>query len=221
MESFFPRNKVVRVGNLIRPSFFLSEKIYFPNEANKNLKSVQNKSLLILGGSQGASSINRFVSVIAKNLVDENIKIRWQTGSIDYEELKNKFSNSCNIEIYPYINDIKSAYLSADLVLARAGAMTISELASLARSAILVPFPYAAANHQAKNAKVLDYAGAAIIINESDSPSKILSVVVQTISSPVVLKGLAENIRQFGSEAACTTILHDIRGLLNEQSRKL
>ena len=161
---FLKRKSGVYVtGNPAR-SFSLSDR----GKANATFSlDPELSTLLVFGGSRGARSINSAVKQWVKEL-DGRSNVIWQTGSLDYKSISEEFSPSHNLWIGPYINDMGSAYAAADLVLCRAGASTVAELANLGKPAILVPYPYATGNHQFFNAEALSKDGAAALVEDRE-----------------------------------------------------
>lgn len=122
--------------------------------------------VLILGGSQGARSINGAVLRVAHRFADEGISLIWQTGAGHYESIKKQAPGSMKGWVGAFIDKIEYAYAAADLVVCRAGASTMAEITALGKAAILVPLPHSAANHQLMNARVLEQHGAAVVVEE-------------------------------------------------------
>ncbi len=128
-------------------------------------------TLLILGGSQGAAGLNRIASAAVRTLCQSGRKINviHQTGAGAVEEIGNYYrKEGVNVELRPFIRDMAAAYRQADLVICRAGATTLAELTALGKPSILIPYPYAADNHQEKNAAAMTEAGASVAFRESD-----------------------------------------------------
>lgn len=123
--------------------------------------------LLILGGSQGAASINAAVLSMTDRLLQEGIEMIWQTGQHHYENVVRSLGPRRVGWVGPFITDMARAYAAADLVLCRAGATTLAELTACAKPAVLVPYPHAAGDHQTRNAESLERSGAAVMVPES------------------------------------------------------
>lgn len=123
--------------------------------------------LLVLGGSQGAASINDVVRKMADRLEQEGIQMIWQTGQSHYENVVRSLGPKRVGWVGPFIRNMADAYAAADLVLCRAGATTIAELTACAKPAILVPYPHAAGDHQTRNAESMERSGAAVVVAES------------------------------------------------------
>ncbi len=153
--------------------------------------SAEKKTLLVLGGSLGAKTINEAMSANTKIVDDDNFQVIWQTGKNYYEGYKNL--NSENIKVYDFIEDMNSAYSACDLILARAGATTIAELLNLGIPAILVPSPNVAENHQYYNAKSLADKNAAILIEENNLKQEFISCVSDILGSTEKINSLKNN----------------------------
>ena len=166
------RHKIVHVGN---PYFENGEK-YDYRSARKKL-AIEGRykySVLVYGGSLGAANINANIVKWAEKYLKAHgdIKLTHATGALGYEKTKESYKacgleNDESAEVFEYIYDMPCRMAAADAVICRAGAMTLSELALMGKKAVLVPYPYAAENHQYKNAKVLEDNGAAILIEDS------------------------------------------------------
>ncbi|MGR8946875.1 MAG: undecaprenyldiphospho-muramoylpentapeptide beta-N-acetylglucosaminyltransferase [Gammaproteobacteria bacterium] len=161
------------VGNPVREEIVAlsrDRQSYVPNDSPRNTSF----NLLILGGSRGARFLNTHVPEVVAALSRENpnleISVRHQCGDNDLEKTREFYQGlSGKIEVVAYIEDMASSYAWSDLVICRAGAMTISELAAAGRASILVPFPYATDDHQTMNAMFLVEQGAGLIVPQSDS----------------------------------------------------
>ena len=157
--------------------------------------------ILIFGGSQGAKKINEAIINILENKLNNNYQILWATGPKQYdiikEELKEKnmdIENISNAKIVPYIYNMEEAENIADVVVARAGAMTITEISNLGKASILVPLPNVSNDHQMYNAKVLEKAGSAYILNDNELKGNLLNTNIQKIiSNQSLLKQMAKN----------------------------
>ena len=166
-ERFFPAEKVRVTGNPVRKSILKSFA-----EKEQSADSGKKFTLFIFGGSQGARRINDVLMEIFFNselTVNEDIKVIHQTGEADFERVKKCYEEmNIDAQVYPFIKDMASIYIEADLIICRAGATTIAELAALGKPSILIPYPYAAHKHQDINAEALVAVGGADMILESD-----------------------------------------------------
>lgn len=209
---YFPKiQKVFITGNPVRENLKESSK----EEALKEFKLSKNKkTLLILGGSLGAGSINEAVAASAKTLEENNIQIIWQTGNFYLEKYKNISSE--NIFIIPFIDKMDIAYSACDLMVARAGATTIAELLALGIPSILVPSPNVAENHQFFNAKSLSDKNAAILIEDNMINKKLSEEVLSTINNSSKLNVLKQNALLLSKPNATAEIAqHAIKFAIN------
>jgi len=165
-------------GNPVRQNLGRMDK----KEALAKFKlSSEKKTLLVLGGSLGAKSINEVMSKSIKILEENHFQVIWQTGRNYYDQFK--YMNSDKIKIYDFIEDMNSAYSACDLLLARAGATTIAELLNLGIPSILVPSPHVAENHQYYNAKALSDKESAILIEDKFLSNELVQKVLDTLNS--------------------------------------
>jgi len=164
----------------------------------------EKKTLLVLGGSLGAKTINEAMSVSIKILEENNIQVIWQTGKNYIEQFKNM--NSVNVKVYDFIDDMNSAYSACDLLLARAGATTIAELLNLGIPAILVPSPNVAENHQYFNAKSLSDKEAVIMIQDKELQEELMKSVLGVLNSESKLSDLKKKALQLAKPDAAKVI---------------
>jgi len=182
------KNILLTTGNPVRKDLGTIDKV----EALTSFGfSAEKKTLLILGGSLGAKSINKAAGNVVNKLSDEGSQIIWQTGKNSYEDYKN--FNSKSIKVFDFIDDMNYAYSISDLILARAGATTIAEILVLGIPSILVPSPNVAENHQYYNAKSLSDEGAAIFIEDKEINLRMYDEVAATINSNEKLSELKRN----------------------------
>ena len=171
---YFDSAKCRLTGNPVRPDIAARDK----ETAKKKFGlDPSDKTLLILGGSSGASSINTTVSEHVIGSIPDGWQILWQTGNRDYNRFYEKSSGKLRGAIFPFIDDMPSAYAAADLVLSRAGAMALSEIAAVGLASVLIPFPHATGDHQTLNARMLENRNAAIILPETEIASNLSRVL--------------------------------------------
>jgi len=182
------KNILLTTGNPVRKDLGTIDRI----EAQTSFGfSAEKKTLLILGGSLGAKSINKAAGNLVNKLSDEGLQVIWQTGKNYYEDYKH--FNSKSIKVFDFIEDMNYAYSISDLILARAGATTIAEILVLGIPSILVPSPNVAENHQFYNAKSLSDEGAAILIEDKEIDLRMYDEVTSTINSNEKLTELTKN----------------------------
>ena len=211
LERFFPKDKIIFTGNPVRKDI-LDKKIN-AEQAKQSLGLDQNKkTVLIFGGSLGARTINEAVLANADALLGmKDVNIIWQVGKIYFEEYKNcRLSGQKDIKIIPFIEDMDMAYSAADIVVCRAGALTISELAILGKAAILIPSPNVAEDHQTVNAMSLVNKGAAVLIRDVEAKEKLVTEIESLLSDEVRKSGLESNIKYFARPEAAKQIAAEI-----------
>lgn len=166
--------RVVYSGNPIRKTIFEGSKLKFCQKFNL---SENQPTLLILGGSLGAKTLNETALNHYGKLLNEGFQIIWQCGNMYYEELKKQAKTQKGLVLLPFIEDMADAYASADLVISRAGAMSVAELMNLRKPSILVPSPNVADDHQTFNARSLADFGAAITVPDQLLNDKIIEQI--------------------------------------------
>lgn len=173
------------------------------------------KTILVFGGSQGARSINRALSEIVQDIAEHGIQIIWQTGINEFKKW-NRY-NEClkdMVRILPYIENMENGYAASDLVVSRAGAMTIAEITACGLPGIFIPLPTAAENHQEYNARSLVKAGAASMIHERDlTPETLKREINGIINSEERLKTMSMQSKKLGRKDAASVIA----GIITEQ----
>ncbi|MCK4842693.1 MAG: undecaprenyldiphospho-muramoylpentapeptide beta-N-acetylglucosaminyltransferase [Methylococcales bacterium] len=171
-ESFPKHKKAVFTGNPLRTDFLNVAKKEFWTKADARAFRI-----LVVGGSQGAKILNDVIPGTVKQL--SNVEVRHQTGTAAFEQVAKKYVElSINAEVVAFINDIAAAYQWADMVICRAGAMTISEVAAVGLPAVFIPLPHAIDDHQTANAKYLTEAGAGILLAQNDlNESSLLTAI--------------------------------------------
>lgn len=210
-EKYFKaKGKVIWTGNPVRNSLMIPENkasacAYFGLDPDK-------KTVLIIGGSLGAKSINEALKWSFDAWKDEHtIQILWQCGKLYYEDYK--VCNTANlpfVHISAFIDNMNKAYWASDLVVSRAGAITVSELAVAARPAILVPSPNVAEDHQTENARALVSKNAAVLITDRDLAKNLHPKVKALLGDEDKLKALSVNIKEFGKPEAVSVITNEI-----------
>lgn len=204
-EKYFSRKKVVHTGNPIRREILEELKTDHPKDQGSGF------TIFIFGGSQGARGINRAMieGLDHLNEFKDFLKIIHQTGKGDEEWVREEYKRKGFwAEVQSFIYDIVRKYKEADLVICRAGATTISELTAAGKPAILIPFPYAANNHQEINAKRLKVAGAAEMILEKDLSGEVLSKkILDLMKQRERLTDMGKRSREMGVTDAAERII--------------
>ena len=210
MERFFPRDKIVVTGNPIRQNIIKNR---IDRAAAKQQLGFDKNLLLVLvvGGSQGAGSINKKILELLGDFQRESVQLLWQTGKTFFETAKIA-SERFNTIIQPtaFINDMPTAYAAADIVVSRAGAMSVAELAVAGKAVVFVPFPFAAEDHQTYNAMNLVNADAAKIVHDEQIDTALWSALQQLIQHDELRKELETNISHFSITNADEVIAQQI-----------
>jgi UDP-N-acetylglucosamine--N-acetylmuramyl-(pentapeptide) pyrophosphoryl-undecaprenol N-acetylglucosamine transferase len=208
----FPEGKVCFTGNPIRDGFMLEGD--GPDEGKKGF------TILVTGGSQGASAINGAVIDALKILRDRgrNPWIIHQAGQADFERvLKGYSENGLAGDVKPFIKDMPAAYRQADVFIGRSGAGTIFELAALGKPSILIPFPYAADDHQTANARMLaDVGGAKVIAQDELDPVRLADVIMELMDNREALRKMGEQARKAARPDAAKAIADGIEGMIEK-----
>jgi UDP-N-acetylmuramate--alanine ligase len=176
--------------------------------------STEKKTIFVCGGSQGSIHINNAVlTLLEKNIIDKKYQVLWQCGKKHYPTYSHKLTqlNLNNVQLIPFIENMSDAYHIADFVICRAGAMTLSELQVFGTPAILIPFPYAAADHQYKNAAFFKELGAALVIRDDKNLADHLLTAIQKLqNNDTLLRLMAEKMRHKNADLALTKIVDEI-----------
>lgn len=203
MEKYFPNTKVIETGNPLRQQ--LMESLTLNNSKEASTK----KTILILGGSLGARSINTFfVDHLDAMKAEKDIQWIWQCGKGYLENCRKELqkSGASNIELHDFIYNMPDVYNQSDLVICRAGALTVSEIALLNIPAIFIPSPNVTDNHQYKNAKVLADKEACILIEENELNSKFDSII-NLVGNAKKLESIKQNLETFSKPNASKDIV--------------
>jgi len=215
MEKYFPKDKIIITGNPIRKEIrnivpTRKESIDFFG------LSESKKTLLIVGGSQGAQKINIAVAENLKTILKLGIQIIWQTGSSTLEIAKDAAVGHKDIVIHEFIHRMDMAYAACDFIISRAGAIAIAEIIAAKKSAIFIPLPSAAEDHQTKNAMSLVDGKAGLIVKESDSISELPVSLEKLVKDEKLQSTIIDNLAQFSHPNAATDIANEVISLINE-----
>ncbi len=216
LEKYFAKDKLVLTGNPVRTDIWDNE---IPKEEAKNYFKLDpaKKTILLFGGSLGARTLNRAVrdsyKLIAEN---QEVQLIWQLGKL-YEEEYMKADAAVENNIYPltFIDRMDLAYKAADVIICRAGALSISELALIKKPVILVPSPNVAEDHQTKNAMALVEDGAALLVKDVDAKDNLLAKAVDLINNEKKCVKLSNNIAKFAKPNAAIAITNEIIKLVD------
>lgn len=216
MEKYFPAEKIILTGNPVREDIFdLDDKKAL---ALDHFGFTQHKkTILVLGGSLGARSVNRTIFNSLSKFLENDIQLIWQAGKIYISEYREKLRDHdmTHIRLFDFIKEMDMAYAASDLVIARAGALSVSELCAAGKACILVPSPNVAEDHQTRNAENLAGNSAAVMISDRDAPELLADTALKLIRDEGKLKELSVRIRKYSRHNAAEEIVRTITGLLN------
>lgn len=203
MERFFPADKIILTGNPVRQN--LTE--------GRKLTDDSRKTLLIIGGSLGARTINEAVKAALPQLAESDIHVVWQTGKVYYESCQATWEAAgkpANIECLDFLSDMPDRYANADLVISRAGASSISELCLLGKPAILVPSPNVAEDHQTHNAMALVKKDAAVLVRDIDAAKQLIPTALELIRDEKRLEELHTNVLKLAQTDSARRIAEEV-----------
>ncbi len=197
-KNYLRRQHIIKLtGSPVRNNLRILDK---KNALKQFDLSESKKILLIVGGSLGANSINNAIEKNLDSLLSNQIQLVWQVGKNYYDSYSRYQSGEC--KVFPFIENMEDAFSACDLVIARAGASTISEIALLGLPAVLIPSPNVAENHQYHNAKVLAENNAAILIEDKNIEDELFSTITKTLNDERMLNELKENVKKFAKPDA-------------------
>ena len=167
------------------------------------------KTIFLFGGSQGSAFLNKIMNGCISMFNSEKIQILWQTGQIQYEQFKHL--NSSIVKVRPFIHNMPEAYAISDLIISRAGALTLSEITACGKPSILVPFPHSAGDHQTKNAESITKVNAAILLSEKElTARKLFRSAIGILYDDNKLESMSNNSRKLGVPDATNKIIDQI-----------
>ncbi len=217
MDRFFPKKKIILTGNPVRQDLTAGE--VSQKEALDHFQLDHGKkTVLIFGGSQGARTLNQAVAGDWERIGKrkDDVQILWQVGKLYWEEYReSRTAKLPNVRVLPFIDRMDKAYALADLVVCRAGALTISELACLGKASLLVPSPNVAEDHQMKNAQALVDRDAARLVADRFAVEKMIREAFELLDHPQSLTALQQRIQKFARPRAATDIAEQVLELVN------
>lgn len=215
MERFFPKEKIVITGNPVRQNLFSAPIDRAEAFAHFGLKEGL-PTLLVIGGSLGARTINRAMIEGLTTLVSAGVQIIWQTGSYYYKMCTETIPvTGSSVKITEFVKRMDYAYAVADVVISRAGASSISELCLLGKASILVPSPNVAEDHQTHNARALSDRGAAILVPDAEASTRLIREAVSLLSDDARRASLSAEILKLALPDSAHKIVAEINKLTN------
>jgi UDP-N-acetylglucosamine--N-acetylmuramyl-(pentapeptide) pyrophosphoryl-undecaprenol N-acetylglucosamine transferase len=216
MDTFFPAGKIQITGNPVRQDILNLEGKREQGIEFFDLNTTK-KTLLIIGGSLGAKTINESIAANIEKLSGEKFQVLWQTGKLFFPTAKKAVENNNTIKAHDFVTKMDLAYAVADVVVSRAGASSISELCIVKKPAILIPFPFAAEDHQTKNAMALVTKQAAILIKDSEAKERLLNEILLLMNDEAKQELLKKNIGELALANADEVIANEVIKLATAQ----
>jgi len=212
LERFFPIDKIIKTGNPVRQDLLNIDGKLEESRSYFNL-SCDKKTLVIIGGSLGARTVNNLIEKHIHWFVDNNVQVLWQTGKLYYEEFK-KYDELEGVQTHAFLNRMDLTYAAADILISRAGASSISELCIVGKPVIFIPSPNVAEDHQTKNALAVVSNNAALLLKESEL--EIFQTMFKELLNDESLRNkLSKNIKNLALPNATKEIVEEIKKLMN------
>ena len=229
MERFFPAGKIILTGNPVRQNL-LDNPVTREQAAAHFGLDPQKKTILVLGGSLGARTLNRTMEAALRDIKGHpEVQFIWQTGRIYIDEVKAaittftgdtmrnvRVASLPNLYVSDFIREMPMAYGLADLVVSRAGAGSISEFCLLGKPVILVPSPNVAEDHQTKNALALVQKDAALYVKDADAPAQLVALALKTVADDQKLNSLSEHIARLALPDSADRIAKEVLKLIQQ-----
>ncbi len=232
MERFFPADRIIKTGNPVRQQ--LLETALSKADAVRSFGfDPQRPTILIVGGSLGARTLNESVMQYLEMIEQSDVQIIWQTGKIYHDEMKRRVADyvsshgatssllDSRLVVTDFISDMGAAYKAADLVVSRAGASSISEFCLIGKPVILVPSPNVAEDHQTKNAMALSTRDSALLVRDGDARKLLLPLAIDTVKDAAKLQQLSENIKKMALPDAAEIIAREVIALASKTQEKI
>ncbi|GAB3841537.1 undecaprenyldiphospho-muramoylpentapeptide beta-N-acetylglucosaminyltransferase [Hymenobacter jeollabukensis] len=219
MEQFFPADRLVLTGNPVRSEIAGGDRAealkFFGLDPNKPV-------LLVIGGSLGARTLNQATAAALPRLQQAGVQLLWQTGKLYFPTAEQQAADyqGANLHALEFIKRMDLAYAAADVVVSRAGALSVSELCLTAKPCVLVPSPNVAEDHQTKNARALSTRAAALLVTDAEAADKLYDVALDLLSDPARQDELRRNIQPLARPAATSTIVDELEALIDRQRAK-
>ncbi len=212
MDRFFPSEKIIVTGNPIRQN--LLQKMSRKEAADAFGLDPEKKVVFVTGGSLGARTINEGILEGYTKLLDAQVQLIWQTGKYYFEKINDAVEARQGLQVMAFVERMEAAFSLADVVVSRAGASSISEIAMLQKPTVFVPSPNVSEDHQTKNAMALVNEKAAILVKDAEVKGKLIDEVLSLISEEERLKELEKNVTKFAKPNAAAHIVDEILKLL-------
>lgn len=216
MEKFFPATKIIYTGNPVRKDILDLSGKREKALAHFGLKQ-DRKTILVLGGSLGARTINQAVVAEMEAFEESGYQVLWQSGKFYFQEMSTKVQASglAHIHVREFIKEMDLAYAAADAVVSRAGALSVSEISLVGKPTIFVPSPNVAEDHQTKNAMAYVQAGAAVLLKDAEAVGKLKAAVDGLFSQSEKAQEMGKNLKKLAKPNAATEIVNALESILS------
>lgn len=216
LEKFFPKQKLKLTGNPIRKDLLAVKGKHI--EGKDAFSLIHSKhTLLVLGGSLGARRINELIETNLSFFEEQNVQLIWQCGKLYYDRYK-QHNDLKYVQVHAFLNNMDMAYAAADVIISRAGAISVSELCIVGKPTIFIPSPNVAEDHQTKNAQAVADKNAAILIKESDLDNDFQNQFSELISNEEKQSELSKNIESLALVNATNDIADEVEKLLEKST---
>lgn len=206
MDVFFQKEKIQLTGNPVRKDFVKLPYSQAEALAKLNFDSTK-KTILIVGGSLGARAVNAAVEASLQDWLSKGFQVIWQCGKIYKSNLESKYRSTNGLLLFDFIQDMALVYAAADVIVSRAGAMSVSELSLVGKPVVFMPSPNVAEDHQTKNAMALVSKGAALMVKDSEAELNLARVVSELLKNENEISTLKKNIVAFARPNATEEIV--------------
>ena len=217
MEKYFPASKIVITGNPVRKDILTVREKREKGKTHFGFEQSR-KTLLIIGGSLGARTINESILAGVDKLVDAGVLVIWQTGKVYFEVVNAQLGryDKRKLRVFDFLKEMDMAYAAADVVISRSGALAVSELCIAHKPCILVPSPNVAEDHQTKNAMALVEKDAAVMVPDKDARTRLVDEALKLLFDENRARKLSENIGLMARPLATEDIVNEIEKLIKE-----
>ncbi|MFN4314511.1 MAG: undecaprenyldiphospho-muramoylpentapeptide beta-N-acetylglucosaminyltransferase [Chitinophagaceae bacterium] len=209
MEKFFPAEKMLVTGNPVRQSIVQARPDRQEALAGFGLDAGKT-TVLVVGGSLGARSINEAIDQGLDQLMQANLQLIWQTGKPYGEKARKAAAGKAGVWVGEFITQMENAYAAADMVVARSGAMTVAELTVVKKPVLFVPYPFAAEDHQTVNAQQLVEKKAAMLVKDSEAATQLIPKLLELTKDATKLEAMRNNMATLGITDADMRVARDI-----------
>ncbi|MBX2846156.1 MAG: undecaprenyldiphospho-muramoylpentapeptide beta-N-acetylglucosaminyltransferase [Saprospiraceae bacterium] len=213
LDKYFPADAIFVSGNPVRKE--IAEELPKREEAIRSFGLDPSKpTLLNIGGSLGSRTLNNVWKANAEALTQQGYQLIWQTGKTDFATIQSEVNAPAGVMITEFIHDMPTAYAAADVIVSRAGAIAISELCLVGKPVVLVPYPFAAEDHQTKNALALVEQQAALHVKDADAPIELANASLELLGNATKRSQMGVNILKLGKPDATQTIVQELKQLI-------